>query len=30
MKAAINAAGAREELQLVLEQIRSRLTFSSE
>jgi hypothetical protein len=30
MKEAINAAGTREELQLVLEQIRTRLTFSSE
>jgi len=30
MKAAINAASTREELQLVLEQVRSRLTFSSE
>jgi len=30
MKAAINAASTREELQLVLEQVRTRLTFSSQ
>jgi len=30
MKAAINAASTREEIQLVLEQVRTRLTFSSE